>query len=374
MKIPFLDLKSINENYRTEINEAIQSVIDSGWYILGQEVSNFESEFAKYCGSSLCLGVANGLDALSLTLRAWKEMGKIKEGDEVIVPSNTYIASVLAITENNLTPIFVDPDPNTFNITAKGIEKFITSKTKVLMIVHLYGRLAPMVEIKQLADANNLLILEDAAQAHGASYNNRKSGNWGDAAGFSFYPGKNLGALGDGGAITTDDIELYDVLKSLRNYGSEVRYKNRYRGLNSRLDEIQAAVLRVKLRDLDQSNSKRRKIAKHYSTNIKNEHIKLPTNSETDFENFQDHVFHLYVIRTLNRGQLIDHLQKRGIATLIHYPIAPHKQEAYPEFRNKQLPIAEELQNQILSIPMDPTLSEKQIELIINSVNEFQVH
>ena len=373
MMIPFLDLKAINANYRSEITKVTQSVIDSGYYILGNEVRNFEKEFADYCGVSHCLGVANGLDALTLTLRAWKEMGKLRDGDEVIVPANTYIASVLAITENSLVPVFVDPDPFTFNLSTKEIESCLTVRTKVILAVHLYGRLAPMQTITELCREYNLLILEDAAQAHGASLNSRRSGSWGDAAGFSFYPGKNLGALGDGGAITTNDPDLFKVLKALRNYGSEVRYVNEYRGCNSRLDELQAAILRIKLRDLDNSTIKRRKIAQKYNNHISNKFVKLPLRKNIDIENLMSHVFHLYVLRTQNRDLFVDHLSNNGISTLVHYPISPHKQQAYAEYRGHNLPVTESLERQIVSIPMDPTLTETSLQKIIASINSFEM-
>ena len=372
MMIPFLDLKAINATYRNEIAEVTQRVVDSGWYILGDEVSNFEKEFADYCGSKYCVGVANGLDALTLTLRAWKEMGRLSDGDEVIVPANTYIASVLAITENSLVPIFADPDPETFNLGTKEIKRCLTDKTKVILIVHLYGNLAPMREITELSKVHNLLILEDAAQAHGAAVNGRRAGSWGDAAGFSFYPGKNLGALGDGGAITTNNLELFNILKALRNYGSDVRYVNKYRGLNSRLDEMQAAILRIKLRDLDLSTSKRRKIAQKYNDLINNEKIKLPLNKNTDIENLHSHVFHLYVLRTKNRASFVKHLNENGISTLVHYPISPHKQQAYRDFRGLNLPITEDIESQIVSIPMDPTLTEVNVQKIISSINSYE--
>src|SRR5690554_3979049 len=319
--ISFLDLKAVNAQHRSELIEACSRVIDSGWYIMGQELKAFEQEFASYCGAKYAIGVANGLDALTLVFRAWKELGRLKEDDEVIVPANTYIASILAITENRLKPILVEPDEHTFNLSPENVRAAITPKTKAILPVHLYGLISPMPELRQIATEHNLLILEDCAQAHGASIDGVKAGNWGDAAGFSFYPGKNLGALGDGGAITTNDNELAEILFALRNYGSHEKYKNLYQGVNSRLDEIQAALLRVKLKYLDEQTSARRSIAKRYLAGITNEKIHLPT-----VENLDQHVFHLFVIKTPNREKLFDYLKRKNIQTLIHYPIPPHKQ------------------------------------------------
>jgi dTDP-4-amino-4,6-dideoxygalactose transaminase len=306
--IPFLDLKAINNQYSEALKEACSRVIDSGWYIMGNELSSFENEFAEYCGSKHCIGVANGLDALVLTLRAWKELGKLKEGDEVIVPANTYIASILAISENNLTPVLVEPDAGTFNLTSKSIEKAITDKTKVILPVHLYGQISPMKDIMQLAKRHNLLVLEDCAQAHGAMIDGKKAGTWGDAGAFSFYPGKNLGALGDAGAVTTDDNELLDILSALRNYGSHEKYKNKYKGVNSRLDEIQAAMLRVKLSYLARETKARQAIAKLYLEGINNPLLKLP-----EISTIEGHVWHLFVIQTAQRDKLVEYL------TLIMY-------------------------------------------------------
>ena len=310
--IPFLDLKSINQQYRNELVKACSRVIDSGWYIGGKELEVFEKNFANYCGVKFAIGVANGLDALILTLRAWKELGKLQDGDEVIVPSNTYIASILAITANNLTPVLVEPDINTYNLDPKKIEAAITPKTKVILPVHLYGQLAAMSEIMRLAKKHNLLVLEDSAQSHGAQLDNKKAGNWGDASGFSFYPGKNLGALGDAGAITTNDTELAQTLKALRNYGSHEKYKNLFVGVNSRLDEIQAAMLDVKLKHLDAEVKHRRTIAKMYLEGIKNSELILPL-SDIDASQYDQHVWHLFVIRSKNREALQQYLSENGV-------------------------------------------------------------
>lgn len=364
--INFLDLGAINHLSRQELIDACTRVIDSGWYINGRELDQFEKDFASYCGVNHCIGVANGLDALVLTLRAWKEMGKIKAGDEVIVPANTYIASILAITENDLVPVLVEPNLLTYNISPESIEAAITSKTKVILPVHLYGALADMTSIIGIAKKHNLLVLEDSAQAHGASVNGKKAGSWGDASGFSFYPGKNLGALGDAGAITTNDPKLAGVLRALRNYGSHEKYKNLYLGVNSRLDEIQAAMLSVKLKTLDEQTNRRKEIAKKYIDSIKNKHIVLPVNT-----NDENHVWHLFVIRTKDRKGLQDHLQKNDIHSLVHYPIAPHKQAAYKEMNNLNFPITEMIHEEVLSLPISSVLTDADVVKVINVVNEF---
>jgi dTDP-4-amino-4,6-dideoxygalactose transaminase len=371
--IPFLDLASVNRTLRSELIEATTRVIDSGWYIGGQELEKFETDFASYCGVSHCIGVATGLDALVLTLRAWKTLGKLKEGDEVIVPANTYIASVLAITENNLTPVFVEPDSETFNLCPENVKASMTDKTRVLLCVHLYGRLADMPSLMALAKEHDLLVLEDSAQSHGASINSIRAGNWGDASGFSFYPGKNLGALGDAGAITTNDSELNTTLRAIRNYGSHEKYKSLYQGVNSRLDEIQAAILSVKLKYLDQTVTHRREIATLYTKGINNPLISLPVSKDSDVMNMHQHVWHLYVIRTKYREQLHAHLTQLGVQTLIHYPIPPHKQEAYSQFNALNLPVTEQIHNEVISLPMGPTLSLELAEQIVGACNSFEL-
>ncbi|EIM38195.1 WblQ protein [Acinetobacter sp. HA] len=369
--INFLDLKNINQQYRNELIEACTRVIDSGWYIGGKELEKFEQNFAHYCGTKFAIGVANGLDALILTLRAWKELGKLKDGDEVIVPSNTYIASILAITANNLTPVLVEPNISTYNIDPIKIKEAITAKTKVILPVHLYGQLAAMPEIMQIAKQHNLLVLEDSAQSHGAQIQGKKAGNWGDASGFSFYPGKNLGALGDAGAVTTNDAELATMLKALRNYGSHEKYKNLVPGVNSRLDEIQAAMLDVKLNYLDQETQHRRHIANLYVNGIKNPLIQLPLNG-INAESYEQHVWHLFVIRSNQREALQQYLLNHGVQTLIHYPIPPHKQQAYKEWNNLNYPISEQIHREVLSLPMGPTLSVADAERVITLCNQFQ--
>jgi len=367
--IPFLNLKEINARYRSEMIEAFTRVLDSGWYILGEEVKQFEKEFAAYCGTRYCIGVGNGLDALTLTLRAWKELCVLHEGDEVIVPANTYIASILAITENRLKPVLVEPDIRSFNIDPDRIEQSITPRTKAILVVHLYGQLADMPKINAIAKRHNLKVLEDCAQAHGAVRQEIRAGNWGDAAGFSFFPGKNLGALGDAGAITTNDEALFNTLTALRNYGSQQKYVNLYQGVNSRLDELQAALLRVKLADLDNQTAQRHNIATAYLERINNPDIVLPAVSAP-----KSHVWHLFVIRTQQRQRLIQHLAEAGIGSLIHYPIPPHCQQAYSQWQMKQgdLPITEAIHDTVLSLPIDPTLNAAEIASIIAATNSFR--
>lgn len=369
--ISFLDLKEINASYRSELIEACARVIDSGWYICGQELQQFEKEFAEYCGTRHCIGVANGLDALTLVLRAWKEMGKLKEGDEVLVPANTYIASILAITENRLTPVLVEPDEGTYNICPSKAEAAITSKTRAILAVHLYGQLADMPTLLDLAQKHNLLVLEDSAQAHGAAINGRKAGNWGDASGFSFYPGKNLGALGDAGAVTTSDDELAQTLRALRNYGSHKKYENIYKGVNSRLDEIQAAMLRVKLKYLDAETQRRREIAIAYARGISNPELLQPIAKNSTLESLQNHVFHLYVVRAKARDAFQAHLAAAGIQTLIHYPIPPHKQQAYAEWNARAYPLTEVIHQEVLSLPISPVMTDDQVEAVIAACNRL---
>ncbi|WP_010224127.1 DegT/DnrJ/EryC1/StrS family aminotransferase [Pseudomonas donghuensis] len=371
MNVPFLDLKAINAGLRAELVEACTRVIDSGWYIGGNELASFEAQFADYCGAQYCIGVANGLDALTLTLRAWKEMGKIKEGDEVIVPANTYIASILAVTENRLVPVLVEPDLETYNLCPSKVEAAITSRTRVLLPVHLYGQLADMPALREIAQKHNLLILEDSAQSHGASIDGRKAGNWGDASGFSFYPGKNLGALGDAGAITTSDAELAQTLKALRNYGSHEKYKNLFPGVNSRLDEIQAAMLSVKLKHLDAQTEHRRVIADVYLKGIKNPAITLPAAPSMSAASLESHVWHLFVVRSERRELLQSHLAEQGVQTLIHYPIPPHRQQAYAEWNQRSLPITEAIHEQVISLPMGPTMTVEEANHVVAACNAF---
>jgi len=372
--IPFLDLKAINSNYRADLIDACTRVIDSGWYIGGNELAQFEQSFAQYCGTKHAIGVANGLDALILVFRAWKELGKLKEGDEVIVPANTYIASILAITENRLVPVLVEPDEQSYNISPSLIEAAITPKTRAILPVHLYGQLADMPAIMNIAQRHGLLVLEDSAQAHGASLNSKKAGNWGDASGFSFYPGKNLGALGDAGAITTNDDELAKTVRALGNYGSHEKYKNLYQGVNSRLDEVQAAMLSVKLKHLDTEMAQRRAVADAYTTGISNPLIALPTQAfQAPVKATESHVWHLYVIRCEHRAELQKHLLDHGVQTLIHYPIPPHKQHAYRAMSPLCFPLSECMHEQVQSLPIGPTTTMEQAQAVIVACNSFQV-
>jgi dTDP-4-amino-4,6-dideoxygalactose transaminase len=364
--IPFLDLRKNNAQYKEELVEASTRVIDSGWYIAGNELKSFEKEFAQYCGTEYCVGVANGLDALTLILRAWKELGKLKEGDEVIVPANTYIASILAITENNLIPVLVEPDIQTYNIDPTLIEEKITPKTKVIMAVHLYGQLADMPAINIIAEKHNLLVVEDSAQAHGSSINGRKAGNWGNASGFSFYPGKNLGALGDAGAVTTNDKVLVQTIRALGNYGSKKKYEHIYQGINSRLDEIQSAFLTVKLKYLENQNQNRVRIAQMYIKGINNKKIFLPKPILCE-----KHVFHVFAIRVKSRNDLQKYLTERGVETLIHYPTPPHRQKAFMQWNCNDFPITEKIHNEVLSLPIGAHINDDDISYIVDIINEF---
>jgi dTDP-4-amino-4,6-dideoxygalactose transaminase len=369
--IPFLDLKVINQQCRQALIDAATRVIDSGWYVLGQEVKAFEQEFAAYCGASHCVGVANGLDALVLTLRAWKEMGKLQDGDEVIVPANTYIASILAITENRLKPVLVEPDEGSYNLCPNKVSAAITPKTKAIVAVHLYGQLAPMKALMAIADVHQLLVLEDSAQAHGAMVEGKRAGNWGHASGFSFYPGKNLGALGDAGAMTTNDAELARTVRALGNYGSHKKYENIFQGVNSRLDEMQAAFLRVKLQHLDVETRVRQAIAVAYAQGIHNPLVRLPTDRHATVENLGHHAFHLFVVRVQQRTAFQDYLKAAGIDTLIHYPIPPHQQKAYKAYSGLQLPLTEVIHQEVVSLPIGPTMQQAQVQAVIAACNAY---
>jgi dTDP-4-amino-4,6-dideoxygalactose transaminase len=366
--IKFLDLKKINDSFEPEISNAIKRVLDSGWYLLGNEVRAFEEEYANYVGTKHCVGVANGLDALRLIFKAYFEMGLMKEGDEIIVPANTYIASILAITDNRLKPMLVEPDLNTFNIDPYRIEEKITKRTKGIMIVHLYGQNAMHPEIQRLIDKYDLKLIEDNAQAAGGFCGEKRTGGLGHAAGHSFYPGKNLGALGDGGAVTTDDEELAKVVRALANYGSERKYINNFKGLNSRLDEIQGAVLRTKLPRLDDDNQIRREIALNYCQNICNPNIILPALTPHAL----DHVWHLFIIRHPQRNFLQAYLAENKIQTLIHYPIPPHRQIAFSEWREECYPITEKIHNDVLSIPISPVMKEEEVNEVVKIINSFE--
>lgn len=367
--IKFLDLKAINDSFEPELSQAIKRVLDSGLYLLGNEVKSFEKEYASYIGTKHCVGVANGLDALRLILKAYIELGMMKEGDEIIVPANTYIASILAITDNRLIPILVEPDLNTYNLNPFLIQEKITDRTKGIMLVHLYGQNAMHSEIQQLVDKYKLKLIEDNAQATGAYFGEKHTGSLGDAAGHSFYPGKNLGCLGDGGAVTTNNDELASVIRALANYGSNKKYVNDYLGLNSRLDEIQAAILRTKLLRLDADNQRRREIAQYYHDNTSNFAIILPTSNLR-----LSHVWHLFVIRTSQRDKLQHDLTVNGIQTLIHYPIPPHKQGAYKGWNNCFLPVTEKIHKEVLSLPISPMMKDDEVMKIIEIVNNYSKH
>lgn len=365
MKVPFLTFEPMHNEIRQSLNDAYNNVVDKSWFIRGDECQKFEKEFAKYCGVKYCVGVASGLDSLILILRAMD----IGVGDEVIVPSNTYIATALAITYVGAKPVFVEPVIETFNIDVERIEEKITKNTKAIIAVHLYGRTANMDAINTIAKKYNLKVIEDAAQAHGAKYKDKRAGSLGDAAGFSFYPGKNLGALGDAGCVTTNDKELADKVRVLGNYGSDYKYHNIYKGMNSRLDEMQAAFLRVKLPYLDKWNKDRRNTAKKYLEGITNPLIKLPSPSSEEYE----HIYHLFVVRSERRDELEKYLNEKGIGTLKHYPIPMHEQECYNDLgiKHGELPIAEEISRTVLSIPMFYGMTDKEIDYVICKINEF---
>ena len=379
--IKFLDLQKINARHQEQFQEKMKLVLDKGWFILGDEVKLFETNFANYCGTKHCIGVGNGLDALVLLYKAYIQLGKLNKGDEIIVPANTYIASILAILQADLVPVLVEPKLETYNINPKLIQEKITTKTKAILAVHLYGQLAEMDEIIAIANKNKLLVIEDAAQSQGAKieytnfYGNQKSqnycaGNVSNAAAFSFYPAKNLGALGDAGAITTNDDALAKVLFSLRNYGSQKKYHNEIVGFNSRLDEIQAAFLNVKLPFLDADNEARRTIARRYLSEIKNDKITLP-----NWNLSNNHIFHLFVIRTENREELQNYLLKNSIETVIHYPIPPHKQEAFKNeiysWTNNSFPITEKIHNEVLSLPISPVMTNVEVDYVIEILNKY---
>jgi len=365
--IKFLDLHKINARFQDEFSEQFQAFLDSGRYILGKSVSDFEINFAKYCGTKYCIGTANGLDALTLIFRGYMELGKLKLGDEVLVPANTYIASILSVINAGLKPILVEPDERTFNISPSDIERNITPNLRAIMPVHLYGQLADMDAILQIAKKNGLLVVEDASQAHGAENNTGiKAGNLSNAAAFSFYPTKNLGALGDAGAVTTNEKDLAEYVSVARNYGSPEKYVNTIIGFNSRLDELQAVFLNVKLKALNEDNAKRKQIAKRYLSEIKNEKIELPFYDGSDA-----HVFHVFVVRVTDRKRFMDYLNKNGIGCLIHYPIAPHQQKALESYKHFVLPATEAIHQSVVSIPMSPVMTDEEVERVIDVVNGF---
>lgn len=367
MQVPFLPLKEITASFGNELIENVVQTINSGWYIHGNNCREFEATYSAFVGSKHCIGVGNGLDALILILRAYKELGLMGDGDEVIVPANTYIATLLAVTANNMTPILVEPDIKTYCIDPEKIEQAITQKTRAIMPVHLYGQLCNMEPILEIARKYHLKVIEDAAQSHGAIYRGKRSGNLGDAAGHSYYPGKNLGALGDAGAVTTSDEELALMIRTLSNYGSQKKYVNLTKGFNSRLDEIQAGILTVKLKRLDADNRLRRTIVAAYDHGIVNKKVVLPIVDQGE----SAHVHHVYVVRVENREGFQQYLLYQGIQTVIHYPIPPHKQEAYKELENLSLPITEQIHRQVISLPLSPLLTNEQVAYVIDTINAW---
>lgn len=374
MNIPYLNLKAVNRLHGEEIQQAVAEVVGSGWYLQGEAVRRFETHYAQYIGTRHCIGVANGLDALTLTIRAYKEMGRLADGDEVIVQANTFIATVLAITENHLKPVFVDVEEDTLNLNLSAIRQAISPRTKALMLVHLYGRCTYNESIRTLCEENGLLLIEDNAQAHGCHYlstlnsqlSTPKTGSLGNAACHSFYPGKNLGALGDGGAVTTNDTELAQTIRSIANYGFKEKYVAIHQGRNSRLDEVQAAVLDVKLNHLDEENQRRQSIARTYYNTIHNSLVRLPQQMDTG-----NNVYHIFPVFTDCRDALQRFLQERGIQTLIHYPIPPHKQACYKAWNHLQLPVTERLAQQELSLPLNPAMTDDEAHYVATTLNTF---
>ena len=366
--INYCNLKDINDRYEPALTEAVVRAAQSGWYIRGKECGSFEQAFAAYCGCKHCIGTGNGLDALTIILRAYCAMGAMEPGDEVIVPANTYIATILSIIEAGLKPVLCEPEATSCNIDTTLIESLITERTRAIMPVHLYGLVADMDGVNAIAQKHSLKVIEDCAQAHGAMWNGKRTGSLGDAAAFSFYPGKNLGALGDGGAITTNDTQLADTARAIANYGSHKKYTNIHKGVNSRLDEIQAAALGVKLQHLDSDNERRREIARKYIDGIRNPHITLPVADQNG-----NHVYHIFAVTSPQRDKLRQHLMEHGIETLIHYPIAPHKQEAMREYSHLELPVTERIHAQELSLPCHPAMSDNEVQQVIEAANSFTI-
>ncbi len=365
--IPFLDLKGLNAPHKDELMDAVSRVIDSGWYILGDNVASFERAFSDYCGVRNTIGTGNGLDALTLIFRAYKELGIFHEGDEILVPANTYIASILAITENRLTAVLVEPDMGTYNIDCDLLEASISERTKGILTVHLYGLVSYGDKMRSIADQYGLKIIEDSAQAAGAEYEGRRAGSLGDAGGISFFPSKNLGALGDAGAVTTDDDELAETVRALRNYGSHTKYRNQYAGINSRLDELQAAVLKVKLQYLDSENERRREIAARYLNGIDNANLILPPKGTA-----RSHVWHLFVVRVEERDTFAAYLRDKGVGTMVHYPVPPHKQPAYASWNDRHYPITEKIHKTVISLPLNPSLTDDDAQTVIDVCNAYK--
>ncbi len=367
MKIPFLDLHKINHRFEAQFEQVFKECLDSGYYILGERLAAFEDQFARFCGTAHCVGVGNGLDALRLILEGYKVLGRLREGDEVLVAANTFIATILAIKQAGLVPVLVEAESERYNFEESLLSEYISERTRAIMPVHLYGQIGPMEAVSVLAKKNDLLVIEDAAQAHGAmDENGSMAGNLGDAAAFSFYPAKNLGALGDGGAVTTHDTELATVIKKLRNYGTATKYVNEELGFNSRLDELQAAFLSCKLDRLMADNETRRSIARRYLSEVKNEKIHLPFYSGGD-----DHVFHLFVVRVADREEFRAFLAEHEIGTLVHYPIAPHQQKALGEFSELHFPVTEKIHREVVSIPISPVLTAAEVDRVISVLNSY---
>lgn len=366
--VKYFDLKRLTDSFEPELSDEVKRVISSGWYLLGKEITRFEQDFSGYCGTRHCIGVANGLDALTLILRAWMEMGELAQGDEVIVPANTYIASILAVSRCGLKPVLCEPCGQTLLIDHTRIEPLITGRTRAIMPVHLYGQLCDMDEINLIARKHGLKVLEDCAQSQGALYKGKRAGNLCDAAAFSFYPGKNIGALGDAGAVTTNDAALASVVRILANYGSEQKYVFGYKGINSRLDELQAAVVSLKLKRLDRDNDRRREIARGYLAGINNPGITLP-----EVRDWDAHVFHVFPVFCDQRDMLRRHLKERGVETLIHYPVPPHKQQAYQEWSGLSYPLTERIHETVLSLPISQILTDGEALEVIEAVNSFGV-
>lgn len=368
MQVPFLDLKKLNASFEPELSIALKKSIDSGWYILGPEVENFQKEFAAYCETGYCIGVGNGLDALVIIWECLKIEGKLKVGDEILVPANTYIASILSIMQAGLIPVLCEPSNETYNLTSSNLKTYFTPKTKAVLMVHLYGQISESEEIETFCKQHNLLLIEDAAQAHGAKDSlGRRAGSIGFAAGFSFYPGKNLGALGDGGAITTNDTQFATLVRTYSNYGSQTKYVNEIIGINSRLDPIQAAVLSTKLKRLDKDNKRRRDIAQRYSDEIKNQELQIPHFPDQP----ESHVWHVFPVQVKNREDFQEFLAKNGISTLIHYPIPPHQQKALLNFNRLKLPVTERIHKEIVSIPISPVMDEDEVQYVIRICNLY---
>lgn len=364
--IPYLDLKRVNASFEPGLSSAVGRVVQSGWYIRGRECENFEKSFTEYCGTDFCVGTANGLESLTLIFKAYIALGRLRIGDKVIVPANTYIASILSIVEAGLVPVLTDPDSKTYNLSVEGAERAWTPEAKALLAVDLYGKAIPGKSLAEFTKSRNLIFVEDAAQGHGAIEGGKRAGSFGDAAGFSFYPGKNLGALGDGGAVTTSDPDLAKAVRAISNYGSEKKYVNIYKGGNSRLDEIQAAVLSYKLNRLDADNRKRRQIADRYLREIRNPEIRLPRT-----ENLGEHVWHIFAVRTPRRNAFRDYLRANGVETLVHYPIPPHRQKAFREWSHLHFPVAEQIAETELSLPLHPQMAEWEISKVVEAVNAY---